>query len=188
MSDKMMDLQWSIRDYLRSFNYFSDALSTPRIPITVLTEAVADLETEVDEALSNASGLCVLIRTPGGEIPSADHGGPVYDPARIHIRIYENPYLNRMAGGTRQPSGAVADAIIRLLWTFHQTVTGYNAPIVPTSRAWGLEQHTGLPFYDVLLKTVVALDTAEPSRADVLTDEHGATIGNTGAGSGDIIP
>lgn len=173
MSDRLLDLQHSVRAHLLAQEFFSDASAAVPVPIPIVTEDRMDIGSEVERAIAVAGGLCVLLRTPGGKIPSADNAAPVYDPAYLHLRVYENPTVNRFAGGCLQPAGKVADAAIRILWTFHDSVPGYN-PLVAKGRDFGMEE--GIPFYDVVFETALALDSAAPSRAESLLDENGQPI------------
>jgi len=171
--DKLLDLQHALKTYLDGLEYFSNASAGALArPISITTEDVGDLDDEVTRALGQAGGLHVHIRTVGGQIPSADTGGPVFEPAVLHLRVFEKPVINRdPTVGTYQPASSVADALIRHLWTFHTTMPGYN-PVVPKSRMYGEEKAEGgeiIPFYDVLCEVTIALSEATPTRLPLPT-------------------
>ncbi|MDD5349505.1 MAG: hypothetical protein PHQ12_04765 [Chthoniobacteraceae bacterium] len=172
MSDRLLDLQHAIKAYLDAQPYFSNALAAVPVPIPVVTEDAAAVESMVNRAVAEVQGICVLIRAPGGKIPSADNAAPVYDPAVLHVRIYENPVVNRADGGTMQPACKVGDAIIRIL--YGKTMEGFSDPLAPKSRAWGTEDD--VPFYDLVFETVVPLDDAPPTRDESLLAEDGQVL------------
>jgi len=172
MSDRLLDLQHAIKSFLDGKEFFSNASAQTPVPILVVTEDTADVESTVEQAVAQLSGLCVLVRCPGGRIPSGDNAAPVYDPAHIHLRVYENPTVNRALGGTFQPACKVGDAIIRLL--YGQTMEGFSDPLLPKSRAWGVEEE--VPFYDIVFETTVPLDPAEPTRDESLLAEDGTPL------------
>ena len=178
MSDRVLDLQHELRNFLRAKEYFSDSTSAVPKVIEIIAEDMGDIDAKIDAALAQGIGACVVIRTPGGKIPSADTAIAVYNPATFRFRCYEHPARNRTRGGSRQSSGKIADAIVRFLWTFRDSVEGN--PVVPRERIWG--QENGVPFYDVLCETTLALDENEPTRTESLTDENGVPI------TGDYVP
>jgi hypothetical protein len=171
MSDRVLDTGHALCAFLRSKEFFSDATAGAGAKVIgVLCEDMGDLDNRIEKALMQATGICTVIRMLGGKIPSGDNGAPVFDPAVYRLRTYENPARNRSSGGTQQSAAKVAGAIERLLWTFNESVPGYN-PIVPRERAWG--QENGVPFYDVLCETEVAIDPSEPTRTESLVGEDG---------------
>ena len=167
MSDRLLALQHAVKTYLTAQEFFSNSMAVTPVPIEIVCEDVADPATEVDKSLAQAAGMLVYLKTPGGKIPSKDNAAPVYDPAYLVLRIYENPLVNRNAGGTLIPGCTVADAIERFLWTFHVNAPGGYNPVVPISRAFGVETigAADYPFYDVYCETTIALDASMPTRA-----------------------
>ena len=135
-------------------------------PIPIVTEDNQDVTSQIEQELANSAGISVLIRVPGGKIPSGDNAVAVYNPALVHVRVYENTTINRGPLGTRQPGCKVADAVIRMV--YGQTMPTFNAPLVAKSRAWGTEQD--IPFHDVIFETVVPLDGNEPTRNESLIE------------------
>lgn len=176
MSDKLLEFQHAVKTWLDAQPYFSGAGQENAVPIVTVTDDVGDLESEVNRGLDMAGGLCVLIRMPEGKLPHKDAGVPVYDPATLHIRIYENATLNRAAGGTGEPAGLVAGALIALLWTFADAVPQWNV-IVPVARGWGVEvdpaTRVATPYYDVFFETTIALDLTTPTRGQAILTESG---------------
>jgi hypothetical protein len=172
MSDRLLDLQHAIKSFLDSKEFFSNSRAVTPVPIPVVTEDTADVESTVNQAVAQMSGLCVLVRVPGGRIPSGDHATPVYEPAMVHIRVYENPTTNRAIGGTYQPACKVGDAIVRLL--YGRTMEGFNDPLVPKSRAWGTDED--VPFYDIVFEVTVPLDPDEPTRDESCLAEDGQPL------------
>lgn len=180
MSDRLLEYQAALKQYLAAQPYFSGIGIGPgganAVPIGIVTDDVSNVEEEVNQALNTAAGICVLIRTPQGKIPHPDNPMPVYEPATIHFRIYEDATLNRTSAGTNQPSGAVAGAICQLLWWANATgaLPGWN-PIYPTTRVFGVEYDATTkvrtPYTDVLAEIVIAQPIGLPSRLPAITDE-----------------
>jgi hypothetical protein len=148
----LQQLKTEVVDRLLADPFFGDS---PGIP--VLDERVHELENEIDKAINQISGLCVLVTIPRANVsPQAQNlagigseRGPYFDSCTVVIRVFETPLINPQNNfdGTGKTGLETAVTIAALLHLF--LPAGANEPLVCISV--GLGNDPDRVSYDVVL-------------------------------------
>jgi len=116
MSSLFKAIQSECSAHLAAQEFFSDSeASTPK-PITILTEQLRDIESQIDLAVGKI-GLCCLVITPGA-VEASENSKLTWDRIGITVVTYEQPHLNDRGIG----AATVAESIAWHLHHFKLTV------------------------------------------------------------------
>ena len=127
----------------------------PLASVSILEEKKLDLANEIEQAVAKL-GLCCVVLTPVAAVAHPNAPGPVLDPARVVVAVFENVLIHRAAADALSASDAAEEVLQRLHgWT----PPGFSAPLVAASRGETLElvPDPELLIYHVNLQTTVAL-------------------------------
>ncbi|MBI4024847.1 MAG: hypothetical protein HY360_07675 [Verrucomicrobia bacterium] len=95
--------------------------------VQIFTEKIGDIASEIEIAVGKI-GICIVILTPSAGVQYPNVPGPLLDPVRIVVAIFEDVIINRSPTGTNKPAADVATDVLRTLQL--TTPAGAN-PIVP---------------------------------------------------------
>ena len=138
--------------------------------VPVLTERIADIESEIDRALGplneqgGKTGLVAVLLTPTANVNFENVFGPFFDDIKIVVRVIENVPINQDPDtGTNVPAADAAEKICALLHHFQpDNATGPVLAHKPTITLGNDPNHLS---YDCLFKTSGGLATALPQAA-----------------------
>jgi hypothetical protein len=158
--------------------------------VPVLTERIADIQSEIARALgplngqSGKTGLVAIILTPTADVNHENVFGPFFDDIKIAVRIIENVPVNQDPNtGTNLAAADAAEKICGLLHLFQPaSATG---PITARRPSIALGNDPNNLSYDCHFKTCGGLTTVPPQAAmPVITSNTGQvtiTCATTGA-------
>jgi hypothetical protein len=160
--------------------------------VPVLTERIADIESEIDRALGplNAqggkTGLVAILLTPTANVSFENVFGPFFDDIKIVVRVIENVPVNQDPGtGTNVPAADAAEKICALLHHFQpDSATG---PVVARKPTITLGNDPAHLSYDCLFKTAGGLATTLPQVATPASANNTGAISLTCATAGAAI-
>lgn len=172
MSSTLTQLQQQCADRLASDPSFAN--------VTVLTERIADIQSEIDRALGplneagGKTGIVAIVVTPVANVNFGNVFGPFLDEISIVVRVIENVPVNQdPATGTNIPAAQLAENICNLLHHFQpDSATG---PIVAVKPTIVLGNDQRFLSYDCHFKTSGGLSTILPQ---VATPVAALSLGN----------
>jgi hypothetical protein len=148
----LTSIQTAIKAKLETLEYFTG--------VKVFTEQLADVEQALQIELEEASGLAVIVLTPGADVNHPNLPGPYFDNVRVVVQVVEHVTLNQGAGGTRKAAADVAETVSAHLKGFGwgsatdgdgNPVTAHLEPMTEHLRA--LAGNDGLVRYNVAFRT-----------------------------------
>jgi hypothetical protein len=160
--------------------------------VRVLTERVADIESEIDRALGplneqgGKTGLVAVLLTPTANVNFENVFGPFFDDIKIVVRVIENVPINQDPDtGTNVPAADAAERVCALLHHFQpDNATGPVLAHKPTITLGNDPNHLS---YDCLFKTSGGLAATLPQAATPVCSNNGGTITLTCATAGAAI-
>ncbi|MDB6064944.1 MAG: hypothetical protein JWR26_1152 [Pedosphaera sp.] len=173
MSSILSQLQQQCADRLQSDPLFAD--------IRVLTERIADIESEIERALGplnqqgGRTGVVAILLTPTANVNFENLFGPFFDEIKIVVRVIENVPINQDANtGTTIPAAEVAEKVCNLLHHFQPGSA--NGPITAGKPAIALGNDPNHLSYDCVFKTSGGLTTVLPQAATPVITNNSGTI------------
>lgn len=164
----LLELQQEIAARLTADEFFAD--------VEVLTQQVADLDSEIERALATL-GVSVVILTPNADVTNGDLQGPRLDPIRLVVACAEMPTLN--AAGPRALACAERALALLHLWT----PDSLSVPLVGRSLTLA-DPQPGMTAHNVEFTTAGGMDAALDElvlTADVSGDPIELTCATAGA-------
>ena len=150
-------------------------------PVTVLTERIADIDSEIARALgplnggTGKTGLVVVIRTPLATVHFENVFGPFFDDIKVIARVIENVTVNQ--DPTTGTNVAAADAVERICGLLHHfQPDSANGPITAHRPSITLNKDPGHLSYDCHFKTCGGLSSVPPQAATPVILENSGTI------------
>ena len=129
MTSFIREFQDVLRDFLKTDEDFSD--------IAIFTDSSLDIWKDIERALTEdgeagtasegeRKGICIVIGSLGGALPSADTPGVFFMPASFEIFVIENPEINRKSGGNVRFCEDVSATVTLVLKSFRSGETGFT--------------------------------------------------------------
>ena len=79
--------------------------------IVVITEKIKDFENEIQKALAEVNGICLIVLTPIGTAGHPNIPKVFFDNVTVMVRVIENPTLNQGPSGTNLPASYIAEKV-----------------------------------------------------------------------------